>query len=177
VSAQQRQRDQEQQQAFAEAIRNGQENQRLQREESRRQREESKRAVAELAEQLQRARIKPEVKPEVQQAVAAVQDVVVRVVIPDGAGPVRQVVRVPDGAAPRRPLIIRRREFAAARKEETEGRSTGKRVRDSDDNATNTVAKTLFSGVKAIRTFFMGQESTDKWVREGVKKMLEDGQL
>jgi hypothetical protein len=156
ASEQQRQRDQEQQrrrdQAFADAIRDGQENQR--------------RAVAELAARLERTKIKPEVKPEVQQAVAAVQDVVVRVVIPDEPAPVRQVVR--------RPLIIRREERAQV---EEGGRNAGKRRgRDSDDDDTPSIGDRIFNGYKAVKTLLMGKEYTDKWIRKEAKKMNRDNQ-
>jgi hypothetical protein len=173
ASEQQRQMDQEQQrqreQVLANAIRDGLENQ-------RREREENRRAVAELAARLERTKIKPEVKPEVQDAVAAVQNVVVRVVIPDDPAP-RPVFRVPDDAAPRR-LIIRRRERDAAQEEETGGRSAGKRRgRDSDsDDDAPTIGDRMYSGYKAVRTLIWGKESTDKWIRKGAKKMNRDNQ-
>jgi hypothetical protein len=154
----QRQRDQ----ALADAIRNGQENQ-------RREREEARRAVAELTEKLEQAKInpvKPEIKPEVQQAVVAVQDTV-RIVIRDDAAPVAQEQR-------RRHRIIRRDFADTAEEEETTHKK--RKGRDSDDNAT-TIGDRLFNGYKTVRTFFMGKESTDKWVRDGMRKILEDNQL
>jgi 3-oxoacyl-ACP reductase-like protein len=152
---QQRQREQ----VLANAIRDGLENQ-------RREREENRRTVAELTLKLSQATVKSEVKTEVQQAVVAVQEVV-RIVIRDDAAPAAHHEQR------RAPRIIRR-DFANTAKEEEETTHRKRKGRDDDDS--NTIGGRLFNGYIKARTFFLGEESTDKSLCDWTRKMLKDNQ-
>jgi hypothetical protein len=113
---------------------------------------------------LSQATVKSEVKTEVQQAVVAVQDVV-RIVIRDEAAPAAHHEQR------RAPRIIRR-DFANAAKEEEETSHKKRKGRDDDDS--NTIGGRLFNGYVSARTFFLGEKSTDKSLRDWTRKTLKD---